>query len=141
MKKSEMSQAQLRDRTGFVDALTKAKWRGTLFNEQFEEGLWVSPEASMEFSSSTISLRFDFVAEDPRLILYIDSPDGKELGLVFRCLDRVEALLKAVIGMQDSISPSNIKEKTPELLAACPKMFKISASGDREIPVKSSPKR
>jgi hypothetical protein len=141
MEKSEMSETQLRDRGRFVDALTKSGWSGTLFNEQFDEGLWVSPEASMEFSSPTIELRFDFVAEDPRLILYISSPDGKELGLVFRCLDRVEALLAAVISMQDSISPSNLKTKTPELLAACPKMFKISASGDSEIPVKSGPKR
>jgi len=141
MKKSEMNEGQLRDRTHFVEALTKAGWRGSLFNEQFDEGLWVSPEASMEFSSSTISLRFDFVAKDPRLILYIDSPEGKELGLIFRCLERMEALLMAVIGMQDSIAPSNIKEKTPQLLEACPKLFKISASGDREIPVKSSRKR
>jgi hypothetical protein len=141
MQKSELSQAQLRDRSAFVETLSQAGWRGTGFNQQFEEGLWISPEASLEYSSSTISLRFDFEAEDPRFILYINSADGRELGLVFRCQDRLKQLLEAVIGMQDSLTPANIKDKAETLLAACPKMFKISASGVAEIPVKGRSSR
>jgi hypothetical protein len=136
MEKSEMSEQQLRQRSMFVDSLTAAGWRGLNFNEKFEHGLWVSPEASMEYSNATMALRLDQHFQDPRVILYLDSPDGKSLGLVFKCSDRLKPLLDAVIEMQDTLSPASIKEKSEQLLAACPQMFKISASGDQLIPVK-----
>lgn len=132
-----MSERQLADRTLFVNTLSKAGWSGTLFNEHFDEGLAATPEASMEYSSKSMDLRFDFNAKGPRVILYLDSSEGKSLGLVFRCMDQLEALLAAVIGIQDTVSATNIKQKSEELLAACPEMFKISASGDKEIPVKA----
>jgi len=141
MKKSEMNESQLRDRTLFVDTLSRAGWQGTLFNEQFDEGLWTAPEASLEFSSKAMQMRFDFEAEDPRVILYLDSPEGRSLGLVFRCIDRLAPLLKAVIAVQDTINAANIKRKSEEFLSACPNVFKISASGDKEIPVKPARSR
>lgn len=141
VKKSQMTERQLSDRTLFVKTLANAGWRGTLFNEHFDSGLSGSPEASMEYSSKAMELRFDFEAKDPRLILYLDSPEGKSLGLVFRCPDQLDALLQAVIGIQDSVTAANIKKKSEELLSACPEMFKISASGDKEIRVKPARSR
>jgi hypothetical protein len=137
MEKAEMNEEQLRRRSLFVDTLAAAGWRGLNFNQKFDAGLWTSPEASMEYTSGTMTLRLDFLCEDPRVILYLDSREGKSLGLVFRCEDRLKPLVDAIIGMQDTVNPANIKEKSEKLLAACPKMFKISASGDKEIPVKS----
>lgn len=137
MEKGEMNEEQLRRRTFFVDTLAAAGWRGLSFNQKFDAGLWTSPEASMQYASGTMTLRLDFVFEDPRVILYIDSPEGKSLGLVFRCEDRLKPLLETIVGMQDTIGPANIKEKSEELLTVCTKMFKISASGDKLIPVRS----
>jgi hypothetical protein len=136
MEKSEMSEEQLRQRSVFIESLSAAGWRGLNFNQKFEQGLWTSPEASMEYSNGPITLRLDQLFEDPRVILYLDSQEGKSLGLVFKCADRLKPLLDAVIEMQDTVSAANIKEKSERLLAACPKMFKISASGDQLIPVK-----
>ncbi len=136
MRKTEMNEEQLKDRSFFVDKLGSAGWRGSNFNRNFDEGLWSSPEASMTYSNGTISLRLDSLFDDPRQILYIESRAGKSLGLVFKCPDRLNALLQAIVGMQDSIAPDNIKDKAEELLAVCPNMFKISASGDKLIPVK-----
>jgi hypothetical protein len=141
MKKAEMNKTQLADRAFFVERLSKAGWRKTLFNEQFDQGLWISPEASMEHSGKDISLRFDFLAEDPRLILYVDATGGKELGLVFRCPDRIRELVEAVIAMQDSVTAANVKKHAEQLIEVCPRMFKISASGDKEIPVKPGSSR
>jgi hypothetical protein len=136
MRKTEMNEEQLRRRSDFVETLTAAGWRSSNFNRNFDEGLSSSPEASMTYSNRHISLRLDLLFEDPRVILYIDSKDGRSLGLVFKCEDRQEPLLEAVIEIKDSISPENIKEKAEELLTACPNMLKISSSGDRLIPVK-----
>jgi hypothetical protein len=139
MRKSEMTDEQVKNRSFFVDTLAKAGWQGSNFNQKFDRGLWASPEASMEYSNPAMDLRLDFVFEDPRIILYLDSKEGRTLGLVFKCEDRLKPLLDAVVGMQNTIGPGNIKAKSEDLLAACPKMFKISASGDKLVPVK--PKR
>jgi hypothetical protein len=137
MRKSEMSEKQLQQRSLFVDTLETAGWRGSNFNRNFDQGLWESPEASMTYSSQTISLRLDLSFEDPRMILYLNSKGGKSLGLVFKCEDRQKQLLEAIVAMQDSLTPENVKMKTVDLLAVCPNVFKISASGDKLIPVKS----
>jgi hypothetical protein len=136
MRKSEMNQDELRYRDLFVETLSSKGWHGARRNQQFDRGLWVSPEASMTYSNGALELRFDLYCEDPRVILYLESPGGKTLGLVFRCEDRLRPLLDTVVAMQDVVSPGNIKDKTKELLAACPRMFKISASGNKLIPVK-----
>jgi hypothetical protein len=137
MRKSELSEEQLQQRRFFVDTLADAGWRGSNFNRNFDLGLWSSPEASLTYSNGQMSLRLDLAFEDPRIIFYISSTSGKSLGLVFKCEDRHKSLLAAVIGMQDSITPENIKDKTEELAVVCPKLFKISASGDKLLPVKS----
>jgi hypothetical protein len=136
MRKSEMNDKQLKERSFLVNTLSDAGWRGSNFNRDFDEGLWSSPEASMTYSNPTVSLRLDMSFDDPRQTLYIESSDGKSLGLVFKCPDRLNALMQAIIGMQDAIAPGNIKEKAEELLAVCPNMFKISASGDQLLPVR-----
>lgn len=136
MRKTEMSDEQLRSRSLFVEALSSAGWRGSNFNQDFDEGLRTSPEASMSYSNSQLTLRMDLLFEDPRAILYLDAKGGKSLGLVFKCADRLKPLLDAVVGIQNNVGPGNIKDKSEELLAACPSMFKISASGDKLIPIK-----
>ena len=87
-----------------------------------------------------MSLRLDLLFEDPRMILYLTSKGGKSLGLVFKCEDRQKQLLDAIVGMQDSLTPENVKTKTVDFLAVCPNVFKISSSGDKLIPVKSKSK-
>lgn len=141
MRRSEMTEEQLKNRALFVETLAGSDWKGLSFNDDFDQGLWSSPEASFEYSNPAMTLRLDFICEDPRVILYLDSPEGKSLGLVFKCFDDLKPLLDAVVGMQDGISPSTIKENSELLLAACPNMFKISASGDKLIPVKSKRSR
>ena len=136
MRKGEMNEEQLRQRSLFVNTLTTAGWSGSNFNRNFEEGLWSSPEASMTYSNPHQALRMDLSFEDPRLILYVSSPAGKSLGLVFKCLENQEQLLKVVIGMQDTIAQDNVKDKMKELVAICPNVFKISARGDKLIPIK-----
>ena len=138
MRKSEMSEEQLERRRLFVETLAAAGWRPLPFNEQFDRGLKTSPEASFDYEGQRLTLRLDFRAEDPRVIFYLDSSEGRSLGLVFRCADRLKALLDSIVSMQNNIARDNIKEKSADLLKVCPQMFKISASGDKEIPVKSA---
>lgn len=137
MRKSDMSREQLAERAVFVDKLTAAGWRGSNFNRNFDDGLSVSPEASMSYSNRDMTLRFDLAFKDPRATLYLDAKGGKTLGLVFKCPERLQDLVSAVVAMQNDISPDNVKEKSADLLAVCPEMFKISASGDKLIPVKA----
>ena len=140
MRKSEMSEKQLQQRSLLVETLEAAGWRGSNFNRNFDQGLWSSPEASMNYSGGSMSLRLDLLFEDPRMILYLTSKGGKSLGLVFKCEDRQKQLLDAIVGMQDSLTPENVKTKTVDFLAVCPNVFKISSSGDKLIPVKSKSK-
>jgi hypothetical protein len=134
-----MTDEQLARRTTFVTTLEGAGWRPLPFNADFDQGLNGAPEASLEYAAhGGTTLRLDFQAEDPRVILYVDAADGRSLGLVFRCFNRLEVLLDAIVTMQDTIGPGNIPEHSKKLLAACPEMFKISASGDKEIPVRST---
>ena len=137
MRRSEMNEFQLEKRNMFVKTLKTAGWHDLNFNQKFDAGLWVSPEASMEYTNQTMTLRLDLIFEEPRSILYLDSKEGKSLGLVFKCEDQLKPLLDTVTGMQDSIAPDNIKDKAEDLLAACSAMFKISESGDKLIPVRS----
>jgi hypothetical protein len=141
MRKSELNEAQAKSRALLVKTLSANGWKGSLFNEQFDQGLWSEPEASMSFANGPLTMRVDLKLEDPRVILNIDSAEGKGLGLVFKCVDNLKPLLDALVGMQTTISADNIKQKSEELLAACPKMFKISASGDKLIPVKANQKK
>ncbi len=138
MRKSELNESQLSIRALFVETLKAKGWQGSLFNQQFDQGLWVSPDASLNYSHESLTMRVDLnLDDDPRVILYISSAEGKSLGLVFKCVDNLKPLLDALVGMQNTISPDNIKQKSDELFVACPQMFKISASGDKLIPVKS----
>ena len=141
MKKSELSAEQLATRSTIIETLSAHGWKGLPFNEQFDQGLWSSPEASMEHAGKSLTLRLDLKFDDPRLILYIDSSEGKNLGLVFKCIDKAKPLVDALVAMQDSLAPDNIKTKSEELLAVCPEMFKISESGDKLIPVKSKARK
>ena len=136
-----MSAEQLRQRSYFVDKLEKAGWSGSNFNRNFDEGLSSSPEASMTYTNRQLTLRLDLLFKDPRVILYIDARSGKSLGLVFKCEDRQQALLETLIGMQDRIASDNLKKSTEELLAVCPNIFKISATGDKLILIKSKSSR
>jgi hypothetical protein len=138
MRKSEMSQEQLRQRSLFVDTLANAGWRGSNTNRNFDEGLWTTVEASLTYSNRDISLELELSFENPRLIFRIHSKEGKNLGLVFRCEDRRKDLVEAIVGMQDNLTADNVKNKMQELVTICPNAFKISASGDKLIPV--SPK-
>ncbi len=136
MRKTEMNEIQITNRNLFVNTLAAAGWQGSNFNKNYDEGLWSSPEASLEFSNQTMTLRCDYICDNPRVILYLDSREGKSLGLVFSYEDHLDPLLKAIVKIQNSIRSDNIKEACKELLDACPKMFKISSSGDKLIPVK-----
>jgi hypothetical protein len=137
MRQSEMNQEQLARRSLFVDTLTAAGWRSSNNNRNFDNGLWVSPEASLSYSNPDMTLIFELALDDPRAILHLDAKGGRTLGLVFKCVDRLKDLLNAVVAMQNDISPDNVKNTSTNLLAVCPEMFKISASGDKLIPVKA----
>jgi hypothetical protein len=128
---------QLQRRSSFVNKLEKSGWSGSNFNRNFDAGLSSTPEASMTYSNRQLELRLDLLFKDPRMILYLDADSGKSLGLVFRCEDHQAELLETVIRMQDRIAPDNLKDSTEELLAVCPSIFKISATGDKLIPIKS----
>jgi hypothetical protein len=137
MRKSEMTEDQLRQRSLFVETLAAAGWRGTNFNRNFDQGLSSSPEASMTYANPRVSLRLDMAFADPRVILYVDAKSGKSLGLVFKCTARFESLLRVMTDMQDRIGPDNVKDEREHLLAVCPEMFQISREGDKLIPIKS----
>ncbi len=141
MRKSELDQDQLTIRGLFVDTLARAGWRGLNFNQKFDQGLWTSPEASMEYKRSEMTLRCDFLCGDPRLILYMDSRQGKSIGLVFRYRDRLLPLLATLVRVQGAIDLNNLGDVAEELLVACPEMFKIASSSDGLIPVRSRAKR
>jgi len=142
MRKSEMKPAQLRERARFVEALQAKGWKPLPnFTGHFDDGLWAEPEAAFEYDNGQITLRCDRYFADPRVILHLDSNDGKTLGLVFKCPD-IEPLLAAIVGLQDSITPQNIKQKSAELYTACSEMFKIGGDGDKLIRVKGpTPRR
>ncbi|MEW5737527.1 MAG: hypothetical protein AB1938_01305 [Myxococcota bacterium] len=137
MRKTEMTPEQLRERARFVELFAAKGWKPLPnFTGHFDDGLWIEPEAAFEYDNGKLTLRCDRYFADPRVILYLDSREGKTLGLVFKCPD-TGPLLAAIVGMQDDIGSDNLKEKADELFEACPRMFKISGSGDRLIPVKS----
>ena len=136
MRKSEMSQEQLQQRSLFVDTLANAGWRNSNTNRNFDEGLWTTVEAKLTYSNRDMSLELELSFENPRLIFHINSKEGKSLGLVFKCLDRQKDLLEAIVGMQDHLTTDNVKNKMQELVIVCPNVFKISASGDKLLPIK-----
>lgn len=141
MDKSHMSSRHLQLRTLFVDTLAAAGWQGTNINRDFDRGLDGIVEASMRYTNAhNMSFRFDYAFEEGSLTLYIDSADGRTLGLVFKCADRPKPLLDAVVQLQDTLAPGTIKESSEALLAACPQMFKMSGSAGKLVPVTSSKK-
>lgn len=55
MRKTEMTEKQLQERTTVIEMLTTAGWTGPLEADRFERGRLCDPETRMKYQSETVS--------------------------------------------------------------------------------------
>jgi hypothetical protein len=120
MRKTEMTEKQLQERTTVIEMLTTAGWTGLLEDDLFERGRLCDPEARMEYQNETVSLEVDYLAETPSIMLSVYGSQGESMNLSIDYEDKLQEILTAIISFQDSISPQNFKEPLRKLLKVCP---------------------
>jgi hypothetical protein len=135
MRKSEMTPAQIEERSTVVELLGRAGWTGSLDHEMFEKGRYCDPEASMEYRNAFgMHLEVDYLAESRWLMLSVRG-DGEEMLDVGICFgDQLTAVLAQIIAAQDQVSPSRYKELLRQLLSIVPSGVLI-ASGNGFVPL------
>jgi hypothetical protein len=133
MRKREMSKKQLAMRSIVIDTLAAAGWEGPSQESDFDRGLWLPAEASMEYRAKNMTLEAEHSAEQKSLVLLLTADSGADVRLVIKCEDKLESVLKALVGFQDQISPTNFREKLKPLLKICDKVF--VDTGDEEVPL------
>jgi hypothetical protein len=120
MRKSEMSEKQLHDRSTVIQILVGAGWRGSVDVEMFEKGRLCDPEARMKYESKMLSLEVDYLAESQLIMLSISKRSGERMDIAVYFQDQLEEILEAIISFQDSISLDNYKENIKKILQICP---------------------
>jgi len=120
MRKTEMTEKQLQERTTVIEMLTTSGWTGPLEADRFERGRLCDPETRMKYQSETVSLEVDYLAETPSIMLSVYATQGESMDLSIDYEDRLQEILAPIISFQDSISSENFKEPLRKLLQLCP---------------------
>jgi hypothetical protein len=128
MRKSEMTDNQIQERTMVVQLLAQAGWNESAENRNFDKGRWVNYEARMEYRSSEMDLAVEYRANDElistrRLDLLIYGRAGEGIELMIYPDGSVEKLLRTIISFQDVISTNNYKQHVRNVLHLCPSTY------------------
>lgn len=109
MRKTEMTEKQLQDRSLIIKTLAAAGWEEVTDNEVFEKGLWCDPEAAMEYENKTMSIELEYDAKDNSIYISIYEFSGKGIDLTIYYQDKLEEILKTIISFQNEISSENYR--------------------------------
>ncbi len=90
MRKTEMTEKQLQERTTVIEMLTTTGWTGPLEADLFERGYYCDPEARMEYQNETVSLEVDYLAETPSIMLSVYGSQGESMNLSIDYEDKLQ---------------------------------------------------
>jgi hypothetical protein len=120
MFKEELNQQQLRDRNLFIKKLISAGWDPKGWDELFEGGACLTPEAQAEYQNTTFDLRLSYYAgQGYMLVECVGRDDPTRLSLLFYPNQNFEILVDKVIAMQDTLSPSNYPDFITMMIPLC----------------------
>ena len=69
MLKDELNQRQLKNRNIFITKITNAGWDPRGWEQLFESGINLSPEAQAEYQNDTFNLRLCYYIEEGYILL------------------------------------------------------------------------
>jgi hypothetical protein len=115
MRKAEMTDNQLQNRTTIIEVLSHAGWIGRETNKLFEEGWWFDAEAVMDYQSNEVGLILQYCAEDNSIDFSINE-GSKGLDFIIKIKDNLSEILSIIISFQESISLKNYKQYIRKIL-------------------------
>ncbi len=120
MKKNEMSIHTLKERNIFIQKLAYAGWEVESWDEVFDTGANVEPEAEARYTGPIFDLHLEFHADHRYLALEMVERKGENT-IFLRLYPRgeIETLLALIIANQDNIGAENYPEVVKSLIPYC----------------------
>src|SRR5512147_1957439 len=97
MRKSEMTEQQLQERTTTIQLLSRAKWSDLSTGNWFERNMDFEPEASMEYHGKFLGLQVDYVAKNHSLIFSLQNRDGSSIEFDLYFENALKKILESII--------------------------------------------
>lgn len=120
MKKSEMPISSLEDRRIFLERLASADWDVEGWDEVFDGGGNVYPEAEARYAGTVFNLRLEYHADDGCLLLEMVEREGNSvLRLHLYPLADITSLLTRIIATQGTLNGENYDELVKSLISVC----------------------
>jgi hypothetical protein len=153
MDQKRLTPRQLQERELIVRRLAAAGWNGdNAINRLFEKGKSFRAQAEMEYANESLKLTVTYFAHEEQPLFFgfyerreedeepiltaLQPPRG--LDLVFEIEGCLEALLEAIVAVQDEIALDDYKDAVRQLLEACPRAYvwREGEEGDEIIPLR-----
>jgi hypothetical protein len=117
MRKSELSAQAIASRDVFIRALEARGWRVESWNELFDAGADIDPEAEATYSGPRFDLHLEFHASSPWLLLVLVARAGDVvLRLRVHPGPTVTSVLKEITDAQDELTADNMSELVKALI-------------------------
>jgi hypothetical protein len=109
MRKTEMNEKQLLERTKLIETLSESGWLGRKMNELFDRDFWVHSESIMDYHNGKADLILQYYVEKEKISFSIDEP-SRRLDFVIKFGDKLQQVLDTIVSFQYQISVDNFKE-------------------------------
>jgi hypothetical protein len=128
---SDLTPEQTAVRSRIVDTLSAAGWTPTMVHEMAEDGDDVNLQASLEYDPSELGLTLEYDAEDNQVHLTLGFVYGdRNRVLIIDVDDKLDAVLQAVIALQDSAGEGDMDKVQSAVTATGAKVAVEEASSD-----------
>lgn len=129
MRKSEMSNEQIKLRSEIIEYLKEKGWEDNSVHDWFEKNLWSSEEVNMKTSNQNLKLEANYSISEDILYFTIELFNGKSIELHIYPEGEILSLLSKIIQIQDSIDENNFDEKIQIILKSFPETYYMRPDG------------
>lgn len=129
MRKSEMSNEQIKLRSKIIEYLKEKGWEDNSVHDWFEKNLWSSEEVNMKTSNQNLKLEANYSISEDILYFTIELFNGKSIELHIYPEGEILSLLSKIIQIQDSIDENNFDEKIQIILKSFPETYYMRPDG------------
>ena len=127
MLKEEMTEEQLAKREDFITPLVSAGWDVGGWEQLFNSGFSLTPEAQAEYQNPKLTLRLSYYIKDDYILLEFRKQEDSTLSaqenimpsLRFYTNGNLESVLSGVIAEHDTLSVDNYPNFIKKMIPLC----------------------
>ena len=120
MFKAEMTEKQLADRDVFVRKLTAVGWDPRGWEQLFDSGANLTPEAQAEYKNATFEMRLGYYIGENYVSLELARIHNRtNIRLRFCLKDNLAVIVDAVAEVQDTVSQDNYVDFIQKMVLLC----------------------